>query len=221
MVQDGTPVGDAWQAELNQAGAVLKQFQRAGIPVLFRPLHEQNGDFFWWGYDHSSGAALAARQAAWVAVWRDMVTDLVVRQGIKNLLFIYGVNQMNYSDETAPLTFYPGMQWADAVGIDIYQERLNLAGGQRGLQHYTALVGTGKVFGIAEFGQNTFDNGTGPNSHDWDARTLARRVRDSYPRTAFAIAWYSSVEGGGQYIYALADVAHTRELLNDPLIQTQ
>ena len=104
-----------------------------------------------------------------------------------------------------------------------WQTDLDLAGVQRGLQHYAALIGTGKPFGLAEFGQSFGDNGTGAGGALWDARTLARRVRDSYPRAAFAIAWYSSVEGVPPvpFVFALPDVSFTMELLNDPLIDTQ
>ena len=122
-----------------------------------------------------------------------------------------------------PLTFYPGAGWADVVSIDIYDEQLDFGGNQRGVQHYTALIGTGKPFGLAEFGQSFGDNGTGPGGANWDARILAQRVRDSFPRTAFAIAWYSSVEGvpPQAYVFALPDVSFTPQLLNDPLIDTQ
>jgi hypothetical protein len=48
-----------------------------------------------------------------------------------------------------------------------------------------------------------------------------RRIRDTYPRTAFAVAWYSSMEEGNAYVFALPDVAFTRALLLSPLIDTQ
>lgn len=223
MIDDATQIGQKWQVQLNRAAAVLQKFQAAGVPVLFRPLHEQNGDFFWWGHNGSSGAALRARQAAWVAMWRNLVTELTVRKGLKNLIFVFGTNQVNYDGVAPPLTYYPGAQWADAVSIDIYDEQLDLAGSRRGLQHYTALIGTGKPFGISEFGQSFGDNGTGPGAADWDARTLSARIRDSYPRAIFAIAWYSSVEGDPpvSYVFALPDVSFTMELLQDPRIETQ
>ncbi len=223
MIVDATATGQRWQTQLNRAAAVLQKFENAGVPVLFRPLHEQNGNFFWWGQDGSRAAAMRARQEAWVAMWRDMVTEMTVRKGLSNVLFVFGTNQVDYDGVVPPLTFYPGANWADAVSIDIYDEQLDLAGGQRGGQHYAALIGTGKPFGLAEFGQSFDDNGTGPGGADWDARILAQRVRDSYPRTAFAIAWYSSVEGTPphEFIFALPDVSFTPQLLADPLIDTQ
>lgn len=222
MTDDATTVGKNWQIQLNRAAQVLQKFQAAGVTVLFRPLHEQNGTFFWWGHNGAAGPALQQRQAAWVAVWRDMVTELTVRKGLKNLLFIFGTNQMNYNEETAPLTYYPGASWADLVGIDIYDDQLDLAGNTRGLQHYAALVGTGKPFGLAEFAQTDDDaTGTGQDGASWDARTLATRIRDSYPRMTFATAWYSSNEGRVPHLLALPDVSFTPQLLADRLIQTQ
>ena len=223
MTNGATTVGANWQTQLDRAAAVLQQFETAGVPVLFRPLHEQNGDFFWWGNAGQRGPAQLARQKAWITMWRDMVTELTVNKGLSNLLFVFGTNQVNYSGVAPPLTYYPGSRWADAVSIDIYDEELDLAGSQGGLQHYAALVGTGKPFGIAEFGQSFNNNGTGAGAANWDARTLATRIRDSYPRTAFAVAWYSSVEGNPlvTYIWSLPDVAFTINLLNDILIDTQ
>lgn len=223
MIKGATTVGANWQTQLDRAAAVLQQFEDAGVTVLFRPLHEQNGNFFWWGDKGQSGEALRARQQAWTAMWRDMVNELTVNKGLTNLLFVFGTNQVNYDGVVPPLTYYPGARWADAVSIDVYDEELDLGGSNRGLQHYAALVGTGKPFGLAEFGQSYTEAGTGPNADQWDARVLTQRIRDSYPRTAFAISWYSSVEGVPPiaYVLALPDVTHTLELLSDVLIDTQ
>jgi len=222
LINEGTTLGQNWHKELDGAAAVLQAFKEADVPVLFRPLHEQNGNFFWWGHDGSKGADLCKRQAAWAALWRNMVSKLTIGKGLDNLLFVFGTNQVNFDGVVPPLTYYPGASWADVVSIDVYNDELNLAGDARGLQHYAALIGTGKPFGLAEFAQ-AFDTvaGTGPNASSWDARTLVRRIRDSYQRTAFATAWYSSVQNGASFIFALPDVAFARELLEDPLIENQ
>ncbi|MGE0825700.1 MAG: glycosyl hydrolase [Candidatus Binatia bacterium] len=221
MIDDSTEIGQRWQIQLDRAAAVLQQFKDAGVPVLFRPLHEQNGTFFWWGHDGSSGAALRARQAAWVNMWRDLVTELTMNKELDNILFVFGTNHVNYDGVAPPLTYYPGGAWADVVSIDVYDEELDLAGDNPGTQHYVALIGTGKPFGLAEVGQTFTDEGTGEDGAEWDARTLLNRLYDCYPRTTFAVAWYSSVEAGVPYVFALPDVSFTRELLADPLIDTQ
>ena len=221
MRDPATAVGAAWRTQLNRAAAVLQRFEDAGVPVLFRPLHEQNGDFFWWGHNGSRGQALADRQAAWTAMWRDLVRYLTVTRGLHDLAFVFGTNQVNYGGVAPVLTYFPGGDAVDAVSIDVYDEELDLAGSRRGLEHYDALVGTGEIFGLAEFGQSFGATGTGPGAAAWDSRTLTARVSDSYPATTFAIAWYSSVEGGAAYVFALPDVAGTPQLLAHPLIDTQ
>ena len=221
MVDNETALGQNWKNQLDRKAAVLQAFKDANVPVLFRPLHEQNGNFFWWGHNGSKGADLVDRQAAWVALWRDLVIKLTVDKELDNLLFVFGTNQVNFDGVAPPLTYYPGANWADVVSIDVYNDQLNLAGSARGRQHYAALVSTGKPFGLAEFGQSFTDAGTGPNASSWDARTLVLCIRDSYQRTAFATAWYSSVENGVSFIFALADVAFASKLLRDPLIETQ
>ena len=220
MINPATAVGQAWRTQLDRAAAALKPFDDKGLAVLFRPLHEQNGDFFWWGDDGSAGDARRARQAAWVAVWRDMVGYMTATKGLKRLVFAFGTNQVNYDGVVAPMTYYPGADFVDVVSIDVYDEQLDLAGGDRGLQHYAALVGSGKPFGLSEFGQSFGDNGTGADGADWDCRTLVQRLGDSYPRAVFANAWYTT-EGNPRFVFALPDVAHTAETLADPLIDTQ
>ena len=156
-------------------------------------------------------------------MWRDLVTELTARKGLNNLIFVFGTNQVNYAEVAPPLTYYPGANGADAVSIDVYDEQLDLGGNARGLQHYAALIGTGKPFGLAEVGQSFGNNGTGANGAAWDARTLPARIRDSYPRTALAIVWYSSIEGTPPvpYVFAIPDVSFGKAMLNDALIDTQ
>jgi DNA-binding beta-propeller fold protein YncE len=223
MTDGGNATGARWLVQLDRAAAVLQKFEDANVPVLFRPLHEQNGDFFWWGHGGQSGASLAARQRAWSLMWRHMVKHLTVDKGLSNVIFVFGTNQVNYDGVAPPLTYYPGGKWADAVSIDVYDEELDMGGSARGLQHYAALVGTGKPFGLAEFGQSYGNKGTGANAASWDSRTLVRRVIDSYPRTVFAVSWYSSVEGNPlvSYVLSIADTAFTDLLLTHPLIDTQ
>lgn len=221
MVNDNTALGQAWQTQLNRAAAALQVFEDAGVTVLFRPLHEQNGDFFWWGDNGSSGEERRRRQAAWVAVWRDMVRELTVVKGLHNLVFLFGTNQVNYEGAVPPLSYYPGAAHVDAVGIDLYDEELDMAGGQRGLQHYSALTGTGKPFGLSEIGQSFDGNGTGAGGEQWDANTLVNRIQDSYPRTSFAVAWYSSVQNGKSYVFALPDVTNGKAMMQNALIHAQ
>ena len=48
-VEYGTREYDFVISRIDKAAMMLKKFEDENIPVLFRPLHEANGDWFWWG----------------------------------------------------------------------------------------------------------------------------------------------------------------------------
>jgi mannan endo-1,4-beta-mannosidase len=218
----------AWHQNLDGAAATLQRFADAGVPVLFRPLVEMNGvGFFWWSDDGSSGPAHAARLQAFAAMWRDMVQYLTQTKGLHNLLFVYSPNAIGCSCAVPAMSYYPGPAFVDAIGIDVYNNTLSVGRtpiDKRGRNTYEAAVATGKPFGFGEFGQgsNATFTGTGRLGRDFDARLLAKRVRDSYPRMAFASAWYSEFSNSGKirFVYGLSDIAHVGGLIKDKLIKT-
>jgi len=181
--------------------------------VLFRPFVEMNGHrFFWWSDDGGRGQHRAVRMAAFARLWDSTRDYLTTTKGLHDLLFVYSTNQPDRGAAGPALDYYPGGDSVDVVGADVYQRSLNLNGPDRGRNTYEALVSTGKPFGLSEFGQGEPSQGG-----SWDARTLVRRVRDSYPATVYAIAWYSSPGS----TYGLADLAHVPELLRDALVRVQ
>ncbi|MGO9270416.1 MAG: glycosyl hydrolase [Terriglobia bacterium] len=49
LITPDTPLHQRWEKYMDTAAEYLKQLQAAHIPVLWRPMHENNGSFFWWG----------------------------------------------------------------------------------------------------------------------------------------------------------------------------
>jgi len=84
----------------------LKQFKDAGIPVIWRPLHEAAGGWFWWG---AKGAEPCK------ALWRLMFDRLVTYHGLNNLIWVWTTD----ASSTA-LDWYPGDAYVDVIGMDIY-----------------------------------------------------------------------------------------------------
>ncbi len=218
VTQPGSAAHTAWLMQLSRAATTLQRFATAGVPVLFRPLVEMNGtNFFWWADDGSDGAAHAVRQTEFRALWQSMVT-FMENHGLHNLLYVYSAAAIDFGECAPTMDYYPGAALADVAGIDVYQEQLNLAGNARGRNQYQALVATGKPFGFPEFGQSVTANGTDPGGAGWDARILLTRIAADYPRTSYAIAWYSSF-GTPNYVFGLSDVAHAADVLTDPSIE--
>ena len=84
------------------------------VPVIFRPFHEFDGDWFWWGKAHCT-------TEEFIALWRFTVTYLRDELGVHN--FIYAFSPDNkFNNETQYLERYPGDEWVDMVGMDNYAD---------------------------------------------------------------------------------------------------
>ncbi|WP_081604494.1 glycoside hydrolase family 26 protein [Nafulsella turpanensis] len=81
------------------------------IPVIFRPLHEHNGSWFWWGKGHAS-------PEEYKQLYRFTVEYLRDKKNVHNLLYAYSPDKF-YSKEEF-LERYPGDEWVDVIGFDIY-----------------------------------------------------------------------------------------------------
>src|SRR5574344_440492 len=50
LLTEGTKLNDKWKSQVDVIAYFLRQLQDANIPVIWRPYHEMNGAWFWWGY---------------------------------------------------------------------------------------------------------------------------------------------------------------------------
>ena len=96
----------AMLSDIDIIAGYLKQLNADKIPVLFRPLHEASGRWFWWG---------AKGPEPCKALWRLMFDRLVNYHGLKNLIWVW-------TTDAAPdnLEWYPGDEYVDILGADIY-----------------------------------------------------------------------------------------------------
>src|ERR1035437_316116 len=80
-VTDSTSIEyKAMIADIDLIAGYLKQFKDAGIPVIWRPLHEASGGWFWWG---AHGAEPCK------ALWRLMFNRLVNYHGLNNMIWVW------------------------------------------------------------------------------------------------------------------------------------
>lgn len=93
-------------ADIDIVAGYLKQLDNEKIPVLFRPLHEASGGWFWWG---------AKGPGPCKTLWRLMYDRLVNYHKLKNLIWVWT------TDAAADnLDWYPGDEYVDILGADIY-----------------------------------------------------------------------------------------------------
>ncbi|RZK43991.1 MAG: beta-mannosidase [Pedobacter sp.] len=90
----------------------LKGSKGEAIPILFRPFHELNGDWFWWGRNKTSAEEFKA-------IFKFTVNYLRQEKGLHNLIIVYNTN--SFADEAEFLEKYPGDDFADVLSFDKYQ----------------------------------------------------------------------------------------------------
>jgi len=84
------------------------------IPMIFRPFHEDNGDWFWWGKKHLP-------DEDYIALFRYTIGYLVNIKGIKSLCFAYSPNG-KIKSEAEYMARYPGDDIIDIMGMDMYHD---------------------------------------------------------------------------------------------------
>jgi mannan endo-1,4-beta-mannosidase len=86
----------------------LKQLKEKDIPILWRPFHEASGRWFWWG---------AQGPEACKKLWQIMFDKFVNEHKLNNLIWVWTSEANNDA-----LNWYPGDDYVDIIGIDIYEE---------------------------------------------------------------------------------------------------
>jgi mannan endo-1,4-beta-mannosidase len=113
LLTPGSPLNQRWCAQVDVVAGYLTQLRDAHVPVLFRPYHEMNGTWFWWGgRPGNSGSAL---------LYRQIYDRFVNVHHLDNLLWVWNVGAPG--GNAGPITdYYPGAQFADLVTMDTYGE---------------------------------------------------------------------------------------------------
>lgn len=110
---EGTDLHKGMLAQMDRVAEELKKLQNAGVPVLWRPFHEFDGQWFWWG---KGGAE------CFIRLWRLMYNRYTHHHGLNNLLWVLG-----YSGEVKD-GWYPGDAYVDICGSDNYAEGIHADG---------------------------------------------------------------------------------------------
>ncbi|MGS2780086.1 glycosyl hydrolase [Robertmurraya sp. GLU-23] len=130
----------------------LKDDKGELIPVLFRPFHEQNGGWFWWG-------AKTTTTSQYKEIFRYTVEYLRDKKGVHNFLYVYSPNGTFGGSQENYLTTYPGDDYVDVLGMDQYDNQAN-PGTENFLNNLVSDLGMisrladekGKIATFSEFG---------------------------------------------------------------------
>lgn len=104
---------------LDKLATFFKSLKGSGgeyIPVVFRPFHELNGSWFWWGGRNCTPAEIKE-------LYRYTQYYLRNIKGVHHLLYAFNTDKFGSAAEL--LERYPGDEYVDVIGFDIYQHGTN------------------------------------------------------------------------------------------------
>jgi mannan endo-1,4-beta-mannosidase len=138
VLTPGTALYEHWCAQVDVIAGFLKQLQDAHVPVLWRPYHEMNGDWFWWGG--------RTGQYSTIALYRQIFDRLVHYHHLNNLIWVWSMDRPS-TPARAHAKFFPGIEYVDVLALDVYGNDFNQA-------YYDSLVSLsqGKPLALAEVG---------------------------------------------------------------------
>lgn len=161
------------------------------VPMIFRPYHEFDGDWFWWGKSHCT-------VEEFTSLWKFTVTYLRDSLAVHN--FIYAFSPDNkFNTEEEYLERYPGNDWVDMVGVDNYGDwgrdgKYNIEAGVRKLKIVSDYaIKAGKLAAFTETGLESIPNTT------WWTETLLKGLKSTKLRLTYILVWRNDTKSPTHY----------------------
>jgi mannan endo-1,4-beta-mannosidase len=195
LMDPSSKVYRGWRKKLDRIADALAELQNEGVIVLWRPLQEMNGNWFWWGDDPSG----------YIEVYRDMFEYFTNEKKLNNLLWVYSPFGAIPDYRT-----YPGDEYIDIIAPTYYNDQLDV-------YNYNTLRSMGnprKPFGIGEYGPES--NGQPAKTGSLDTLNYIKKIKHDYPGAAYWVCWHSYPD----VCWSLISSRNYRALMNDPDVLT-
>lgn len=159
-------------------------------PVIFRPYHEFDGGWFWWGAPHCT-------KDEFVTLWKFTVSYLRDSLNVHN--FIYAFSPDNrFNSEAGFLERYPGDEWVDMVGMDNYgdmgRDRYDLETASKKLKIVSDYaIKKGKLAAFTETGLESIPNET------WWTETLLNVMKKDNKQLCYVLVWRNDTRSTTHY----------------------
>lgn len=141
LLTPGTAIHRAWQNDIDKLAEHLKKLQEKNIPVLWRPYHEMNGPWFWWGRKPGING--------YSKLWKMLYNRFTHHHKLNNLIWVWNANAPKKKDSLfAYHLYFPGHENVDVLAADVY------LGDYRQSHHDQLLeLGKGKPIAMGEIGK--------------------------------------------------------------------
>ncbi|MEJ7770128.1 MAG: glycosyl hydrolase [Chitinophagaceae bacterium] len=150
------------------------------VPMIFRPFHEFDGGWFWWGKPHCT-------TEEFITLWRFTVTYLRDSMQVHNLIYAFSPDN-KFTTEEEYLERYPGNEYVDLVGMDNYgdmgRDRYNLEMAKAKLKIVSDYaIKSGKLAAFTETGLESIPN------PEWWTNTLLKVMKSQQLRLSYVLVW--------------------------------
>ncbi len=149
------------------------------IPVVFRPFHEMDGDWFWWGKGHCT-------PAEYIALYRYTVQYLRDELKVRNFLYAWSPDR-SFTTTNEYLTYYPGNDFVDLVGIDDYEDFKANVSPETATAKFKIVSdyakANNKLAALTETGLQNLSR------KDWFTQQLLKSLKNQNIEFAYAMLW--------------------------------
>ena len=202
-VLPGGEKNDLYKSWLDRIAAFmldLKGKHGEYVPIIFRPFHELNGSWFWWGGKNCTPDELKQ-------LYRFTETYLRDQKNVHNLLYAFNTDKFYSKQEY--LERYPGDEWVDVIGFDIYQA-YNTATNEDFIKYAGNMLSTldsvaiehHKIPALTEFGYS------GVKDNIWWTSTFLKAI--SPYKISYALAWRNAgIKNSGNYEFYVSYKGHS------------
>jgi mannan endo-1,4-beta-mannosidase len=187
-----------WRADIDKLGDVLQELSDAGVTVIFRPLHEANGLWFWWGHDYKTQNCAAKE------LYRDLYATIKEDRKLHNILWAYGPDK---PWDAPRMKYYPGDDIVDIIGPTVYGNTIRF-GPDGQSDDISDMLAAQRPMALLEVGSSE------PYDGSWDASAIIGKIRDQYQFLTMFNCWH----GWTNAKVALAEIRNADKLMNDPWV---
>ncbi|SOE22009.1 mannan endo-1,4-beta-mannosidase [Spirosomataceae bacterium TFI 002] len=167
-------------SEIADWAKICKGTNGENVPMIFRPYHEFDGGWFWWGAPYCT-------IEEYKRIWKFTVSFLRDEQNVHN--FIYAFSPDNkFKTEEQFLERYPGDEWVDMVGMDNY--------GDMGRDRYAPDTAAAKLKIVSDYARKAKKlaafTETGLESipnNTWWTETLLKVMKTDGLRLSYVLVW--------------------------------
>lgn len=195
LIKPGTAQNNAFNGLLDGIAAGIAAF---GKPLLFRPFHENNGPWVWYGPQSST-------DAQFTAAWKYTHDYLEKTKGLQNILWVNAQN----AGGPKPSRFATG--YTDIAGLDGYTSNPAALAGD-----FATLAQTGLPLALTEYGSGDPSGG----DTNFDMAVLTAALKGPLAKAVYWLQWWDG-NSGGKPGWGMASVKNVQAALSDRWIKNR